>query len=69
MSIRGFRSALFQLPLSQQERDTLTTDELFVLLSARRLDRLTAVEHQKLTQADRQYLMLAGLIPSYGRTV
>ena len=62
MSIQAFCKALCQLPLSQEERDALTTDELFVLVLARRLDRLTDAEQQKLKPADRQYLASAGLI-------
>ena len=62
MSIQAFRKALYQRPLSQEERDALTTDELFVLVLARRLDRLTDAEQETLNAADRQYLASAGLI-------
>ena len=48
MSIQAFHKALCQLPLSQDERDALTTDELFVLVLARRLDHLTDAEQQRL---------------------
>ena len=68
MSIQAFRKALCQLPLSQQERDMLTTDELFVLVLARRLDRLTTAEQQKLRSADLQRLASAGLIAGRGAT-
>ena len=64
MSIQTFRKALFQQPLSPEERASLTADELFVLVLARRLDRLTAAEQQRLQAADLQYLESAGLIAS-----
>jgi hypothetical protein len=32
MTIQAFRKALCRLPLSQEERASLTTDELFVLV-------------------------------------
>jgi hypothetical protein len=64
MSIQTFRKALCQLPLSQEERASLTKDELFVLVLARRLDRLTDAEQQRLKAADRQHLASAGLISS-----
>ncbi len=62
MSIQAFRKALCQLPLSQEERTALTTDELFVLVLARRLDRLTKAEQQRLKSVDLQHLVSAGLI-------
>ncbi len=64
MNVQAFRKSLSQRPLSQEERSTLTTDELFVLVLARRLDRLTTAERQKLKSADLQYLTSAGLISS-----
>ncbi len=36
MSIQTFRKALCEQSFSQEERATLTTDELFVLVLARR---------------------------------
>ena len=62
MSIQAFRKALGEQPLSQQERSTLTTDELFVLVLARRLDRLTTTEQQRLKLTDLQRLASVGLI-------
>ena len=62
MTIDAFRKALHHRPLSQQERDELTPHELFVLVLARRLDRLTDVEQQKMEPGDWQYLVLAGLV-------
>jgi hypothetical protein len=64
MSIQAFRKALSQQPLSQQERDELGTDELFVLMLARRLDRLTTTEQQRLKSTDLQRLASLGLISS-----
>jgi hypothetical protein len=55
---------LHHRPFSQEERDQLTPHELFVLVLARRLDRLTDAEQQRLTSADRQYLASAGLLSS-----
>ena len=62
MSIQAFRKALCVQSLSQEERASLTTDELFVLVLARRLDRLTSVEQQRLKAVDLQELVSAGLI-------
>jgi hypothetical protein len=62
MSIETFRKALCQLLLSQEERASLTTDELFVLVLARRLDRLTKAEQQRLKSTDLQDLVSMGLI-------
>ena len=62
MSIQAFRKALYQQQLSQQERATLTTDERFVLVLARRLDRLTDAEQQSLKPADLQELVSAGMV-------
>jgi hypothetical protein len=62
MSIQAFRKALYQFPLTGEERDELTTDELFVLVLVRRLERLTTAEQQKLTSADRKYLAAVGSI-------
>ena len=58
----AFLKALGGQKLSQAERSTLTTDELFVLLLARRLDCLTNRERQALGRADLRYLAAAGLI-------
>ena len=62
MTIQAFRKALYQFPLTSKERDELTTDELFVLVLARRLDRLTDAEQQSLKPADLQELVSAGLV-------
>lgn len=62
MSIQTFRKALCEQLLSQKERASLTTDELFVLVLARRLNHLTSVEQQRLKSADLQELVSAGLI-------
>ena len=62
MSIQALRKALCQLPLSQEERTALTTDELFVLVLARKLDRLTTAEQERMQAADLQYLASVGLI-------
>ncbi len=64
MSIQTFRKALCEQSLSQEERASLTTDELFVLVLARRLDRLTKAEQQKLKSTDLQRLASVGLISS-----
>ena len=64
MSIQTFRKALCEQSLSQKERASLTTDELFVLVLARRLDHLTSVEQQRLKSVDVQELVSAGLMVS-----
>jgi hypothetical protein len=64
MTIDAFRKALHHRPLSQQEQDELTPHELFVQVLARRLDRLTEEEQQRLEPEDWQYLAWAGLIPN-----
>jgi len=58
----AFLKALDGQQLSQAERGTLSTDELFVLLVARRLDRLTEAEQRALTPTDLHYLAQADLI-------
>ena len=69
MSIQTFRKALCEQLLSQEERATLTTDELFVLVLAHRLDHLTKAEQQRLTAGDLQELVSAGLVAGdAGRT-
>ena len=62
MSIEAFHKALYQLPVSQQERAALTPDELFVLLLARRLDDLTAAEQHRLAPDNLNELAAVGLI-------
>ena len=62
MSTKAFQRALCQLPLSHEERATLTSDELFILLLAQRLDGLTSTEQARLESVDLQYLVAAGLI-------
>ena len=62
MTIDAFRRALHHRPLSQQERDALTPHELFVLVLAQGLERLTDAEQQRLNPADMQFLAQAGLI-------
>jgi len=64
MSIDAFRKALHERPLCQEERASLTPDELFVLALARRLDRLTDAESRKLKPADHRDLAAMGLIVS-----
>jgi hypothetical protein len=64
MTIDAFRRALHHQPLSQHERDELTPDELFVLVLARRLDRLTDAERRKLKPADQKDWAAMGLIVS-----
>ena len=64
ITIQAFRKALNQLPLTSEDRDELTTDELFVLVLARRLERLTTAEQERMRAADRHYLASAGLIAS-----
>jgi hypothetical protein len=64
MSMQAFRKALHHRPLSQEERDELTPHELFVLVLARRLDRLTDAEQQRLEPADQRDLAAIGLIVS-----
>ena len=62
MSTKAFQKALCQLPLSREERATLTSDELFILLLAQRLAGLTSAEQARLESVDLQYLVSAGLI-------
>lgn len=64
MSLDVFRKALHERPLSQQERDELTPHELFVLVLARRLERLTDEEQQRLKPVDQRDLAAIGLIVS-----
>jgi hypothetical protein len=66
MCIEVFHKALYQLPVSQQERAALTPDELFVLLLARRLDCLTAQERKKLSPEDLRDLAAMGLTAGDG---
>jgi hypothetical protein len=61
MSIQAFHKALAEGPLSQEERATLTGDELFVLVAGRRLDGLTVEEQQRLAPDDLSLLAAAGL--------
>jgi hypothetical protein len=69
MTIDAFRKALHHRPLAQQERASLTPHELFVLVLARRLDRLTDAEQQRLKPADIQFLTQAGLISGETRAL
>jgi hypothetical protein len=62
MCIEAFHKALYQTPVSQQERAALTPDELFMLLLAHKLDDLTAAEQQRLPPDDLDELAAAGLI-------
>ena len=62
MCIEAFHKALYQLPVSQQERAVLTPDELFMLVLARKLDDLTAAEQRRLAPDDLDELAAAGLI-------
>jgi len=64
MSTRAFQEALIHRPLSQEERATLTTEELFVLIAAGRLHDLTPAEQQRLGPGDLRELASAGLIES-----
>ena len=71
MTIQAFQKALCRLPLSQEERASLTTDELFVLVLARRLKRLSWAEQRRMDSGDVSELSAAGLlggIPAPGYT-
>jgi hypothetical protein len=63
MSYRAFRKAMYELPLSQAERDSLTGDELFVLVVAHRMDRLSWAEQKRMSPEDVGRLAAAGLLP------
>lgn len=62
MSVPAFHKALAQVPLSQEERATLSGDELFVLIAARRIDRLTAEEQRRMAPDDLCLLAAEGLV-------
>ena len=83
MTIQAFQKALCRLPLEQEERDSLTADELFLLVLARRLNRLTWAEQRRMDSGGRQravrswsarryfrpwvHVSLAGDIGAFGR--
>jgi hypothetical protein len=69
MSTRAFQNALIQRPLSQQERASLTSDELFVLIAAGRLHGLTEAEQRRLAPGDLRELASAGLIDNIPASV
>jgi hypothetical protein len=62
MSIQAFHKALAQVPLSQEERGTLTSDELFVLVATHRLDGLTAEEQKRMAPDDLCLLIAEGVV-------
>ena len=62
MTIQAFQKALCRLPLEQEERASLTTDELFVLVLARRLKRLSWAERRRMDSGDVSELSAAGLL-------
>jgi hypothetical protein len=64
MSFRAFRKALYGLPLTQEERDSLTADELFVLVVAHRLNGLSRQERRRMAPNDLRRLAAAGLLPA-----
>ena len=62
MTIQAFQKALCRLPLEQEERDSLTADELFLLVLTRRLKRLSWTEQRRMAPGDLHDLTVVGLI-------
>ena len=62
MSIQAFQKALAQVPLSQAERATLTSDELFVLAATHRIDGLTVEEQRRMAPDDLCLLIAEGVV-------